>query len=217
MAKYVGRPLKALDRLYKFIEGLVTNSTVDLASPIQLVHDVSRNADFQNIEGKFGGLSSRGSPYFTINIDNVHAGASIVVASIGIYSNQSPTWALSDWDAPDGKVETVWILGAYVNATAFNIDEAMIANLFEPKAGAGAGRAPQGMVWGSIEQMPSAWGSGENPMMPKKDINRPIPISNKLLNNTPLQMVSVSTDDNTVDFFIQCIRLPNGVQPPGMY
>lgn len=45
MSKYSARPLQILESIYRFVGGQRSSSSVDLASPVTLVHDVGRQAE----------------------------------------------------------------------------------------------------------------------------------------------------------------------------
>lgn len=62
MARFIKKPLGALERIYQFVGGLRSTSSVDLEAPVTLVHDVSRGAEIESgagiQDGYFGMLES---------------------------------------------------------------------------------------------------------------------------------------------------------------
>ena len=217
MGRFTRAPLRLLDRLYRFEGGVQTRSEVDLTSPITRVHDVAREAELGTLVDPSNGEISASYPYFTINVDNVHAGADTQRQVIGVYSNQVTTWALATWDPPDPVLETVWLLNAFVTGTNA-ITEAYVLNDTLPKAGAGSGVAAQQLLFHSTALVANAGTNGRFAALPTAGtgFTHPVPISGKVVSGTPLDFVSVSGAAFTCDFFLSCIRLPVGVLPPGM-
>jgi len=218
VAKFVNNVLRLTDRVFNFVGGERHVGTYDLKTPIVRVHDVGREAQLGEFEGIFGGLTSNLSTYFTINVDIAMGAGATTRSSIGIYRNQSTTWALATWDVPDGDKETVWVLRASMNMSGTSFDEAIVMLRTDPKAGAGVGNAPETLIFFSDVRGSLTWASGFIPALPTLNlIPHPLPISNKLLNNNPIEFVGVAgAGGNTYDFMLDCIRLPNGVLPPGM-
>ena len=96
MSEFLANPLRVLDRIYRFIEG-TTPKAVENKLPIQLVHDVSRQAE----------LGQTGMGFFIAGQDNVHGGASTIEAAFDpyievgyLYPNVTELW--------------VWLLNAWV-------------------------------------------------------------------------------------------------------
>ena len=147
MAKYSANPLRLLDKLYNFVGGERNRSELDLASPIVRVHDLSREAELGTYVGTEDGLVSQSFPFFTINVDNVHGGADTQIQQLGVYANQSPTWALATWQAPDPNLETIWILRAWATSSGSSMTECQILLDYLPKAGAGSGQSPFGLIF----------------------------------------------------------------------
>lgn len=71
MAQFLNRPLKVLDRIYRFVGQVTATDKLDLASPVQLVHDVSREAD--SFSGFMG--DPNGNGFFTVESQVTAAGA----------------------------------------------------------------------------------------------------------------------------------------------
>jgi hypothetical protein len=209
------KPLGLLDTIYGFVGGLRGVSRLALAQPITVVHDVSREAELGGFDGFFGrGQGAVDGTFFTIAIDNVHGAASTIQTGVGVYSNQSTTWALPGFVPPDPDRETVWLLRSGVTAVLANLLGAYITAEMQPKAGSGSGNTPDHVVFFSSSMLMANL-NGEFPCVNSLAPHPPIPLSNKLLNNTPLVFVSQSSAVGAIDFYAQCVRLPNGVFPPG--
>lgn len=54
MAEFIRKPLQLLDNIYRFVGGLKGTPFVNLNSDIQLVHDVSRQAEKAGLGGYYG-------------------------------------------------------------------------------------------------------------------------------------------------------------------
>jgi len=67
VSKFSASPLKALDRIYRFVGGLSGLREFELEGPIQPVHDLSRQSELDPQLGVQG--------YFTVGQGQVHAGA----------------------------------------------------------------------------------------------------------------------------------------------
>jgi len=221
MTRYRNKPLAVLDRIYNFIGGLRATSDMDLVSPIVRVHDLSREAELGTLE-IIRRLTSGRSPYFAINISNTHgAGTTTEQTQIGVYANQSPSWALATWTPPDPLEETVWILPGGIGATTDGVisNAAQVSNSLQPKASAGEGETPRVTIFaanrsGAVNSAGNFSMEGASGIPPQLVV--PQPITDKLLNAVPLEFVSRMTGAGFVEFFVQCMRLPNGVLPPGL-
>lgn len=227
-SRILAAPLRLLQRLYRFKGQLVAPLDVELGLPVQFVHDISRQAELGTYTGRESGVDAIESPFFTINVDNVHAAGGELRQQIGIYSNQTTAWALGTWVPPDPDQETVWVLGAWgsIDVGGSPLTEAYIAHDFLPKAGAGSGVAPWGLIWTARGLTAAALTDGQNlllrglgsvaddPEVARMMVPTPFPISNKVNALPVLEFVSETSALATVDFFVQCIRLPVGVFPP---
>jgi len=212
-------PLRVLRRIYGPAGQLQAPLDIEYGLPIQPVHDVSREAELGTFDGSFGGLVSGRSPFFCVNVDNVHVGAGTVQLLLGIYSNQAPTWALASWSPPDPRLETIWILRVATSSLNGLLSGADVTNEMSPKAGAGSGLAPRMIIYRATANGQIATDGQQAGVVSSgtpRDLALPIPVSNKLLNNSPIEFVSSVSGADTIDLFIWCLRLPNGVMPPGM-
>jgi len=210
-------PLKVLRALYGPPGQLQAPLDIEYGLPIQVVHDVSREAELGTFDGSFGGLVSGRSPYFTIDVDQVHAAIGTIQTLIGVYANQAPTWALATWTPPDPRQETVWILNVVCMSLNRLVNNAVMMSRADPKAGAGAGNAPFMPLFTGTTAMTVEVADAQSPVNPLVLPGPfPVPVSNKLLNNTVISLTSAATDADTITWLIQCIRLPNGVFPPGL-
>jgi len=223
MGRILTDVLQGLRRIYRVPGQLKAPQDIELSLPIQVVHDVSRQADFgRALVGSDSGSVSASFPYFTVNFDHFHTDINILRTGIGIYSNQPTNWALGTWIPPDPKEENVWIIDAWVQVDQpGGLDQAYITSSQDPKAGAGSGFAPHRLIHfvdaqldtaDALGQIPAISTAGPNPML----LPNPILISNKLLNNTPLTFISLSLITCEMDAFLLCLRLPIGVFPPGL-
>lgn len=99
--RFLARVLDALDNIYRFESALKAPSGVEIALPIQTVHDVSR-------------LTSRGSGrYWLIRATMVHAGAGSITTIVDPYAPASGTTvALNGWTTP-GLQEEIWFIDAF--------------------------------------------------------------------------------------------------------
>lgn len=210
--------LKLLRRLYGPGGQLQAPLDIEYALPIQVVHDVSREAELGEVH--FPGqrdVNAGRSSYFTINADQVHVAAGTIQTLLGVYSNQPTTWALATWNPPDPEVETVWILDVFLVSLTRSIAVSFANNDIHPKAGAGAGLAARGAIWvGDIAAAAAEDTAGFSPIAAVDRSTFPVQVSNKLLNNTPIELVTSAAAADTGDWLIRCMRLPVGVQPPGL-
>jgi len=102
--KFLARPLQALDRVYRFLEGQAPQ-TVELSQPIQVVHDVSR-------------LSDLGAPtmgLFLSGQDLNHVGASTVEAEFDPYTEVA-------YLNPNVTDIWVWLLSSFGTSSTSAID-----------------------------------------------------------------------------------------------
>lgn len=195
---------------------------IEFDLPLQLVHDVSRQVELGRLRSYHqSSLIAGDLPYFTIWDDDAFVDAATVRSTVGIYSNQSTAWALADWVVPDPDVETVWVLGFGAKTdTASSINVIEFYSDQGTKAGAGSG-TPAIQILGTINGQigrPDSNGDfhGEFDNRVIIQVPTPFPLLNKLTNNTPLEWTSVSLVTCVMDFWINCIRLPVGVTPPGL-
>jgi len=217
VARYTRNPLRLLDRLYDFVGGLRTENRMDVSSPIIRVHDLSREAELGTYTGINRGSESQNFPMFTIVEDHVDVGAGEINSVLGVYSNQNTDWAQSTFIPPNPEDETVWMLAAYVNSLNGLLTEAMLGSEQTPKAGSGAGRAPNALIahWTGVAG--TSWADGTQPGSGVgARFAFPVPVTNKLVSGTPLEWSSAVSGADTVDLVIPCIRLPVGVFPPGL-
>ena len=192
---------------------------MDLASDITRVHDVSREAELGTLLKQGLGSIQPEDAYFTISHDIVTAGAATVTEGVGVYANQAPGWSLNRWGPPDPLKETVWFLGASaVIEAAGDIASAEVLIERSPKAGAGSGVTPNRLVFlGTLRGLSDGV---SRPIIPDARVvapAHPLPILNKLLNNSPIWLSTATIAATVVDYHIECIRLPIGVLPPGLY
>ncbi len=211
-------PLRLLDRIYGFVGGLRGVRSVDLSSPIVLVHDVSREAELGTYSGI--GIALPGSAYFAIVHDHVHAGADTVADSSPVYENQSAAaFFLAGFPPIDPDKETVWIVGAGGMSLNGLTTVAYIQVALLPKASAGSGTGVDQAVirWSGSDSVANS--NGDHPLRTTEpgfgQYPFPIPITNKALNNSPILWTSATSGADTIDMWLNCIRLPVGVFPPG--
>jgi hypothetical protein len=114
VASFIRKPLKILDRIYGFVSAKTAVDAVDLASPIQLVHDVSREAE------SYSGMVGDSLDYGFITAEDtmvaVGAGPKYSIAQVqvdqlnlSIGPNASPL---------DESRHDVWLLGQALRSTA---------------------------------------------------------------------------------------------------
>jgi len=230
VARILSDALQVLRRIYRVPGQLKAPQDLEVELPVQFVHDVSRESELGvgGLVGKNNGLVAGELPFFTIALDQVHAAAGVLENGIGVYSNQSTTWALATWNVPNPATENVWILYAFAQTTVVaSVDELMMYTSVIPKAGAGSGADPTYLFWtghgttlnpdiqNAFAVLSRGAGAG-GPFGTVIQPPAPILISNKLLNNSALQLISEANIACTVDHYIRCMRLPIGVYPPGM-
>ena len=228
MSGFLNRPLGQLERLYRFVGGLRSSSSMDIEAPVTVVHDVSRGAELHTVSdglAKLTGASvtesrARNLPYFLAVEDHVHVGIGIITSEIAVYDGGTSTaWANSFFSLPDPANETVWVLGAYAQITAAVMVEAVVAANPGLKAGDSSGSAPWQLIYSGAGQT-AGLNSGErlgvnfNALDTPNNPPYPIPLLSKLGNQ--LSFMSNVSAAGTVDFFVRCLRLPNGVLPPGL-
>jgi hypothetical protein len=79
MADFRGRVLEILDRIYHFTGTVASTSRLDLNAPIQLVHDVSREAELGSAYGRHEGFAIVGAQV-------THVGASTAYTAVDPYA-----------------------------------------------------------------------------------------------------------------------------------
>jgi len=111
MAEFRNRVLSILDRIYSFTAAKTYTDKLDLNSPMQLVHDVSREAELGSSWGRFGG-------YAIANGATTHAGAGTEYWVLDAYY---PFWnggVLDPIVNPGENEMDVWVLGIQLQTTA---------------------------------------------------------------------------------------------------
>jgi hypothetical protein len=114
VASFIRKPLKILDRIYGFVSAKTAVDAVDLASPIQLVHDVSREAE------SYSGMVGDSLDYGFITREDTIAAAGaglnysiaqvqIDVLNLSLGPNASPL---------DESKHDVWLMGQAFRSTA---------------------------------------------------------------------------------------------------
>ena len=214
-----------LDRLYNFVGGERPSSFLNTSADIQRVHDVSRDVQLSALSNQQQqALTPTTEPYFNIVRSHAHTDIDVIRSALGVYKNQSATWALSSWVPPDPLKETVWILGCSAHSNIMNglVQVEVYGQAFGVKAGAGSGSTPTVLIMRANGQASNADVGGKFHAtsslvgVPSYLPYFPFPVANKLLNNGPLEVVSQSGVTCTIDIMIACIRLPIGVTPPGL-
>jgi hypothetical protein len=123
--------LEVLDRVYDFVGGLRTVSQADLNLPIQLVHDVSREAEL-------GSPYGRNQGYGSYNWGNNHAGAGTLNSVYEPYVSILNSLALDPVYVPPAGDVDLWLIGygAYITANTLG---SLVCNLmfsaFPPETG----------------------------------------------------------------------------------
>lgn len=104
MTEFNAKPLGILDRLYRFVGGLTGVNKVALRSPIQLVHDVSREAEIAR------GFYFMQSAEITVVSAPATIGRSSLNLDTEIFGNVGPETRLAELGIP--KIEAAaWLLG----------------------------------------------------------------------------------------------------------
>lgn len=222
MPRILGDKLKVLRRLYGPPGQLQSPQDIEYNHPIQVVHDISREAELGGIDPLFGSGTPGSSAFFNIVLDNVEVGVATTAQEFGVYSNQDTGWALAGFVPLDPETETGWVLGVSFQGTAAGLGTGMYVSVNQaPKAGAGSGLTPMSMV--AFANAPTFSGGAGNlsPYISSGATHGgnqplPVPFSNKLLNNPAGLFVSHVSGADTIDCNIWCVRLPNGVMPPGL-
>lgn len=102
--KFLARPLQVLDRLYRFLEGQ-SPQLVELDLPVQVVHDVSRQAE----------LGAPVMGFFIAGQDCVHVGAGVVEEIFNPYDEVSYLF-------PNVTDLWVWLVSSFGSSTTSAID-----------------------------------------------------------------------------------------------
>jgi len=129
MADFRARVLGVLDRIYKFTSSKTYTSKLDLNSPIQLVHDVSREAELGGDLGRFGGWVLMGSTY-------AHVGASTENAVFEPYANMVIAGNLTPYPITEDEID-IWLFDLAVRFDAENLTQCTAAIAYpamEPRA-----------------------------------------------------------------------------------
>lgn len=121
MARFSASPLKALDRIYRFVGGLVGLKDFELEGGIQPVHDLSRQSEIDSPVGLQG--------FFSILETDIHAGSGTINTTHDPYG-LAPTIAglgptdLGIWVMSMGV--TVSVLSAFTIANASYVFPALL-------------------------------------------------------------------------------------------
>jgi len=109
MAEFRARVLGVLDRIYKFTAAKAYTNKMDLSSPIQLVHDVSREAEVSGLGNEIG--------HVVIPVDITHAGSGSETGLIDLYGTLRGGWYE---DLNEEQIQ-IWLLriGASLSGTAY--------------------------------------------------------------------------------------------------
>lgn len=112
MAKFRARVLEALDNIYDVIGGLAGISRLDLSAPVQIVHDVSREAGY-------GSGRSPEDGWQAVTVTNTHPGADTQQTQLDPYDELGLNTAR----------DRVWVMGARCLASSnpANISYARVA------------------------------------------------------------------------------------------
>jgi len=222
VAKFQKRPLGFLDRIYNFVGGGFSSpGQMDLSAPITPVHDVSRGSqfDYKGNGPLVTDTRAESKPFFLFVQEHVHVGLGIITNDHSVYAGGTSTaWAGAFFTLPDPAVETVWAIGAFTQSDASILVEATVAVDPGLKAGGGSGSQAWMLVHsaaGMTAPMDDGQRLGVNFTI--LEVPRfgpaPIPLENKVGNQ--IALMSNASGAGTIDFFLRCIRLPNGVLPPG--
>lgn len=130
--------LQALDFIYKFVEGQSGPLTVDLDSPVVLVHDVSRNAALgSGINNQLG--------YYIHQTVNVHGSGG------QLFDTYDPWTEIDALSIPRNLV-SVWLVDMWAQTdTALSIDVIQTAALFPTVPGSFQGESLPLRNWGGGE------------------------------------------------------------------
>jgi len=206
MTEFKNRALGALQRIYGFLGGVVTTSRADLEGQIQLVHDVSREAEVA--AGVGGRIITPG--WWWLRDVHVHAGADTVLSSLNPYNAINTEQAnlpefdlwlydVGVWSVIDGRVSSanavLWRLTPYPGGTV---------------------RVPQLLfVAAAAVSVANVTAAGTDSMgLPTAGVAPAMPLL--IPENSIINSVSVSSG---ADDFYMCYLVyaaPRGVLPPGM-
>ncbi len=104
MSEFTARPLRALDRIYRFVGGMVGPKRFASESEIQPVHDLSREAEIgSGIGGALG--------FYTRGPTDAHVGTGIIFGSFDPYE-------MADTHFDQRSRLGVWMMGAWCSTDA---------------------------------------------------------------------------------------------------
>lgn len=212
MAEFSGKPLGILDRIYRFVGSLRGVNTMELGTPIQLVHDVSRQAEL-------GVQVTPDDGYFALQWQAVHAAANTQTTNVDAYSSAALTV---------GGIQTnldfiFWILGfgahrttvnAHVSTVALNYPSNWPGTAYPATATSrlvgfhnGAGQ----LIYTAGGAVLTGWTNLAN-VTPPQEIPYPV----RVPRGSSIGFHSVSAGINTVTHTLYCWAGPRGAGPPGM-
>lgn len=112
MASFWSQALQLIGDLYRPNGGARFPDQIDLSSPINVVHDVSREIELGTIR-----TDPKTAGYFSVTKTHVHAGADVAVSDIDPYDSLLPTWGIPGerW---------IWLAWYGYTATAAQIADA---------------------------------------------------------------------------------------------
>lgn len=209
MAKFTRSILRILNRLYRFGSGGPQGTdTLDLTSPIQLVHDVSREAELGSGKDLEGG-------YFFIPYSVTHAGAGSVNEEI------TPATALGNVAETAGEDLDVWILEVLTHDN-LNVISLLTVDLIFPSTfpglTPGAGYTPVLPIYiqsGTTEVCAPGAGGYLYAGVGTAAVRSALPVRYPSVGAT-IGIRSTVTGATAFDLFLLCWVAPKGTTPPGV-
>ena len=106
MADFLNRPLSVVSRLFQFRGAATIRSSFDVGTPIQPVHDVSREAE----------LGTRGQAqngYLELGQTITHVGVGTLFFTSDVYALFDSIFEFSDFASQSNRKDRLWLLGLF--------------------------------------------------------------------------------------------------------
>lgn len=205
MAGFFSQALQLIGDLYRPNGGARFPDQIDLASPISVVHDVSREIELGTVV-----TDPLTAGFFQVGQDNVHVGATTMVATVPVYTNLASTWGIPGerW---------VWLMYAWASGLTADMTSAQLS-MSIPDIGASLALRDVMLTEFSapVEFHDVTTNAFEFALQPNTRnpgfMQRPVPI----FPEASLGWRTVSSAATTMRLTTVCWVGPQGVYPPGL-
>jgi len=222
VARFANRPLAVLQNIYDFVGDFLSLSDVAIETPIQWVHDVSRESEL-GAASENGGLGG----FWVATVAQAHVALGSIVDGIGLYTTPGTTAFQGTYRVEND--DWVWLISSWGVTTDASVFGTAIVNVF---AGAllplngitdgGGGLVPQGRVaafWDEANALPLMQGATRRVLLRtdgSSNEHAPILIPRRRATTaTDLEIASAATDAITVTISCLIWKGKIGTFPPG--